>query len=586
MTFRSPRPRRSQPNPGPRRREWVRPLTGLGVIFACVAHWACSSGGTALPDQEVVQPPGTGPTPGTLPTDANSPIVPGSGAPGSTVPGNVTPPPPNPPQVDSVGLATTPIQRSKSQVLSRLTNAQYLNASAALLGLDSAQFAQHLPEIAANGGYSNAGYAQSQPYDLIVGFDAVAKAMTDSVPSWSDVTNRYGGCAETACLAGFISAFGERAFRRPLTAAEVSAFDPIFAAATEHALTFEDTASLLVRAILQAPEFLYLFETAPLDDYQLASRLSFYVTDGPPDDELYAEAKAGTLSDPARLATHVDRLLTAEGARFARAFAYDYFNLRKAYQRTVDVDAATVSHLVDSLTNTFAGLIERDAPISELLTTRTFVVNPETAAYLGQPGAPETLAAPAEHGFMGLLTHPAALIAISNAYEGSMVSRGLFLAHQLLCIPPTPPPARAFTPDDVSVALPADPTQRDEAEARLKDTNCLGCHIQFEPYAFAMNHWGGDGLYNADERLLDNGPVRTSLGELTFTTYEDFFPLLAQSSQFKRCTADHLIRYGIRHSNYDDAVVDSVLAAAAAVPDPTFRQLIRAVIQQPLFSGR
>src|SRR5690606_24669463 len=149
-----------------------------------------------------------------------------------------------------------------------------------------------------NGGYSNAGYAQSQPYDLIAGFDAVAKAMADAVPNVSELTRRYGDCTETACLSTLIAAFGERAFRRPLTATEVSAFDPILAASAEHGLSFDETVSLLVRALLQAPEFLYVFESAPLDDFQLASRLSFYVTDGPPDDALYAEAKAGTLKDP------------------------------------------------------------------------------------------------------------------------------------------------------------------------------------------------------------------------------------------------------------------------------------------------
>lgn len=491
------------------------------------------------------------------------------------------------PVTDSVGLRTAPIQRSQSRVLSRLTNPQFLNASAALLGLDAAAFSGLLPDIAPNGGYANAGYAQSQPYDLIAGLDSVATAMANAVTDYNALTTRYGNCTEVACLNDFVAALGERAFRRPLTTEEVAAFAPILAAASENALTFADTASLLVRAILQAPESIYLFESAPLDNFQLASRLSFFVTDGPPDDELFAEAKAGTLSDPARLSYHVDRLMTASGDRFARAFAYDYFNLRKVYQRTVDVDEATLTKLVESLTETFATLIKDDAPISDMLTTRTFTVNAETATYLGATATDGKLAAPAEHGFMGLLTHPASLIAISNAYEGSTVSRGLYLAHHLLCIPPTPPPAKAFTPEDVSVALPPDPTERDLAEARLADPNCVGCHTQFETYAFAFNRWAGDGKYNPDERLVDNGPIPTGLGQITFTGYEDFLPLLAQSAQFQRCTADHLIRYGVRHGKYEESVLEAVLASAGGANSGlTFRQLVRAVVQQPLFAGR
>jgi hypothetical protein len=368
---------------------------------------------------------------------------------------------------------------------------------------------------------------------------------------------------------------------------EIAALDPVLTAATENALSFEATAGLLVRALLQAPEFLYLLEDKPLTDFQLAARLAFFVADGPPDDTLYAEAKAGTLSQSGRLSYHVDRLLAAHGDRFARAFTYDYFNLRKAYQRTVPVEAATIDALVDSLQATFARLIETDAKVSSLLTTRAYVSNPLTASYLGLTATNLLLEAPGTHGFMGLVTHPAALIALSNAYEGSTVSRGLFLAHQLLCIPPTPPPSRAFTPTDVSVALPPDPTQRDEAEARLQDPACLGCHTQFEPYAFALNRWGGDGLYNPDARLFDSGPVTTTLGALTFSGYESFFPLLAQSAQYQRCTADHLVRYGLRHTDFNAAVVDAVLlGASASGAEPSFRDLVRAVVQQPVFANR
>ncbi len=89
-----------------------------------------------------------------------------------------------------------------------------------------------------------------------------------------------------------------------------------------------------------------------------------------------------------------------------------------------------------------------------------------------------------------------------------------------------------------------------------------GCHFQFEPYAFALNHWAGDGRYNPDARLRDEGPIRTSLGDLQFGSYQDFFPLLAKSNQFQTCITDHLIQYAVRHTNYDNAVTDTVLASA------------------------
>jgi Protein of unknown function (DUF1592)/Protein of unknown function (DUF1588)/Protein of unknown function (DUF1595)/Protein of unknown function (DUF1585) len=547
-------------------------------------------GGSAAPDVTTGGPTSTassgtsGNGPGLAGTTSGP--VPSAAASGvSSGQTSINPAPPG--ALDKVGLASVAIERTPSRVLSRLTNAQVLNAGAALLGIDTQPFSALLPDIAPNAGYSNSGYAQSQPYDLILGIDAAVKAMVGAVTDWPALTKKYGGCAENACLRDFIAAFGERAFRRPLQTTEVAALEPILSAASTNALSFEATAGLLVRALLQAPEFLYLLEDKPLTDFQLATRLAFFVADAPPDDELYAEAKAGTLNKTDRLSYHTDRLLAAHGDSFAHAFIYDYFNLRKAYQRTVQVDATTIDALVDSLQGSFAQLIQTNAKISSLLTTRAYVSNPLTASYLGQTATDRMLEAPTNHGFMGLVTHPAALIALSNAYEGSTVSRGLFLAHQLLCIPPTPPPSRAFTPADVNVALPANPTQRDEAEARLQDPACLGCHTQFEPYAFALNRWGGDGLYNPDARLADSGPITTSLGALTFTGYETFLPLIGQSAQYQRCTADHLVRYGLRHTEFDAAVVDAVLASTTANgAEPTFRDLVRAVVQQPAFSNR
>src|SRR5690606_35759023 len=185
------------------------------------------------------------------------------------------------------------------------------------------------------------------------------------------------------------------------------------------------------------------------------------------------------------------------------------------------------------------------------------------------------------HPVRGTLTHPATLIAMSNAVEGSTVSRGQFIAHQLLCVPPTPPPDAALIAAGTSAALPPDPTERDHAEARLQEPSCKGCHLQFEPYAFAFNKWGGDGVYHDDPRLDDSGPITTSLGEFEFSGFADFLPLLAESEQFQRCIADHFVRYGLRHTEYGETLVDEVLNTASAggqSPSLSFRQLAKAVV--------
>lgn len=575
------------------RKAWPRQgaLLRGGALALSLCVW---SGCAELPSND---PPQLGAAPGSQPGSAgavpggaigapNHGVAPGAEPAGAAPAGpGATPAPGGAVGSGGADLRTVPIRHEPNRIVSRLTRRQYVNSAGVLLGIDATPFLELVPEIAPNAGYANSGVAQSQPYDLILGFDTAAAAMVNAVADWTPVLERYGNCLEASCVREFIAQFGQRAFRRPLDETELAAFEPILRAGADNQLEFIDTVQLLVRAFLQAPEFLYQFEDEALTDYQIASRLSFFVTDGPPDDALMADAAAGALLEAPNRAAHAERLLAAGGKRFAQAFAYDFLGLRKAYQRTFDVDHETVAGLVQSAQDTFASLLAADAPIGEVFTTRTFASNPIAASFFGVPNAAQTLSSEQANGFVGLLTHPATLMAMSNAVEGSMVSRGQFIAHQLLCIPPTPPPNMAFTAEDVG-NLPPNPTPRQEGEARLAEASCVGCHVQFEPYAFALGKWGGDGKQFFSE-ANDSGPIVTSLGEFEFQGYADFLPLLAESDQFKQCMADHLLRYGLRHTAYEQELVATVLAAASTDGTAlTFRNLIRAIVSQPAFIRR
>jgi hypothetical protein len=291
----------------------------------------------------------------------------------------------------------------------------------------------------------------------------------------------------------------------------------------------------------------------------------------------------------------VDRLLAKDIAPFAQSFGYDYWDLRKAPTRNVNstststaADAALVREFMSSAVDTFSALANADQPVGAMLTTNTFVVNPATASWIsGQPSTASKVNPSSGYPFLGLLTHPATLIALSNAVFGSTVSRGQFIASQLLCVPPTPPPPPGAQQTDLSSLLPPDPTARDYGEARMADSRCSGCHAQFEPYSFALNKWGGDGLYKDDPRLKDNGPIKTGLGNIAFESYRDFLPKVAESTQFQRCLTDHVIRYGLQHTDYPTELVDAVLDGAhTAGRELTFRGLIKALVHQPIFRTR
>ncbi len=116
--------------------------------------------------------------------------------------------------------------------------------------------------------------------------------------------------------------------------------------------------------------------------------------------------------------------------------------------------------------------------------------------------------------------------------------------------------------------------------------DCKGCHGQFETYSFAFNKWGGDGLFKEDPRLKDSGPIETGLGKISFDGYTDFLTKVSKSTQFRRCVTDHVIRYGLQHTDYPPELVSAVLADASKAPELTFRSLMKAVARQPIFTTR
>lgn len=529
---------------------------------------------------------------GTGTATSGSGAAPGTGA-ASAAGAGVIPPPPG----GNDALGTVAIANTRDKAVSRLTSTQFIHSAAALVG-DAAVVGIDalLPEQDLQDGlFKNTGFAQEQLYSVVQGYDAAATAIVGKVSDWPAFHQRWGGCTQTTCIKTFLGSFLEAAFRRPVTAADVSAFQPILDAGTANALSYDDTVQLLVRATLQAPEFLYLFFDLTLTDYQIAARLSYIVTDGPPDSQLYAAAKNQELRTPTGLDKQVDRLLAKGMTAFAQAFGLDFLALHKATTRNINqtststaVDPSVVRQFVSSAVDSFAFLVNGDQPVGSVLTTDTFVVNPPTASWLAGETSTDTVVKPtAKFPFMGLLTHPATLIAISNAVFGSTVSRGQFIASQMLCVPPVPPPPPGVQQADLSAALPPNPTARDYGEARMQDVRCSVCHAQFESYSFALNKWGGDGLYKDDPLLKDNGPIKTGLGDISFDGYKDFLPKIASSTQFQRCVTDHVIRFGLQHTEYPAELVQAVIdGARAASPSLTFRSLLRTLVRQPIFATR
>ncbi|MBL8865701.1 MAG: DUF1592 domain-containing protein [Planctomycetia bacterium] len=320
-------------------------------------------------------------------------------------------------------------------------------------------------------------------------------------------------------------AFAERAYRQPLAPDEtrkIEAFYDALCGDPEHGVEAAVRAAIV--RILVSPKFAMLDvpappgdTVAPLPDFALASRLSYFLWSGPPDAELLALAKAGTLNDPKALREQARRMIRDPKAeRFAREFFGQWLGYRD-FLRQETIDRRTFPKFDDSLktaifeepTRWIAAIVRNDEPILQLLTGDSTYVNKPLAAHYGLPfpGAGDEwvrVEGLRKHGRSGLFGMAVVLARHSQPQRTSPVKRGFWVVHKLLGehIPPPPP--------DVAV-LPAKETDtngktiRELLAAHVADAKCAKCHQRFDSYGLGME--GFDPTGRARSKDLAGRPV-------------------------------------------------------------------------------
>ncbi len=337
------------------------------------------------------------------------------------------------------------------------------------------------------------------------------------------------GCAEPLtgeCAQGFVRALAERAYRRPLTASETASLDQVYSEVEAIDGNVGDAVQYSVYAILQAQQFLYRTElgtspteAGPLTPYELASALSYFLTDGPPDAELLAAAATGGLASREQIGAQVDRILATDVARTNLTGAmFSYFQLDTLASVKIDDPAFTSGTPERPYTGVresayhelelFLGQTLWNGPLSSVLTSKTSYINSTLAPLYGiqlPPGA-----AADESQFVetqlpdnraGILTQVGFLASNSRPDVPSVVARGLVVNKALLCQtnPPFPEqPALAELIEEAGLAL-ATASERERADYRTSTAPCSSCHLVFDAYGLALDSYDIIGRY----RTLD-----------------------------------------------------------------------------------
>ena len=327
--------------------------------------------------------------------------------------------------------------------------------------------------------------------------------------------------------------FAERAYRRPLRDGDLDIPLAQTRARLDDGETFVESLLAGYRAVLTSPQFLLLMEDpGTLDAWALASRLSLFLTNSPPDDELRAAAASGTLLTDAGLREQTDRLLDdARSGRFVEHFLDHWLDLRHIALTEPDENlypeysAYLGESMVEETRAFFAAMLADNLGASHVVDSDFLTINQRLAELYGIDGVHGShmrrVELPAGSVRGGLLTQASLLKITANGTSTSPVVRGTFALTKLLGDPPPPPPPSVPAIEaDLSGAV----TIRDLLAKHRGDAACASCHAKIDPPGFALESFDVMGGFRdryrkpagrggaAVERIFNGKPARFGLG--------------------------------------------------------------------------
>ncbi len=367
--------------------------------------------------------------------------------------------------------------------------------------------------------------------------------------------------ADTACAQLFLAEAGRLLIRKPVDELRLSELVSLAGFAADEMEDFYDGLALALESLLISPEFVFIVEEAEadpvnsgqqrLDSYSLASRLSFFLWNAPPDSELLDAAESGALYTEDGLVGAVERMLLSprieDGMRafFDDMLAFDEFNsLAKDPNVYPSVTGTTLQHAREQTLLTMVDhLLRQDADYRDLFTTKKTFMSMQLAPVYGVPTSqgwvPYEFAEDSPR--MGLLTHVSFLAANSHAVRSSPTIRGRALRERFLCqLVPDPPPDVDFSAlEEAEGAL----TARERLTVHQTNPSCAGCHRVMDPIGLALENFDGAGIY----RDTENGVELDVSGELDGVTFDDISGLAVAMHghpALPSCLVNRLYAYG------------------------------------------
>ena len=395
-----------------------------------------------------------------------------------------------------------------------------------------------------------------------------------------------------------------RAFRRPASDEELNRLASIVEKTVESGDSYEVGLQTALTAILVSPNFLFKVEEPALrigneypllSDFELATRLSYFLWSSTPDRELLTLASKKQLRLPGVLAAQLDRMIRDERARdFVRNFAGQWLTLRKLESFTPNEGQfPDWNEQIRDLSRTetyylFLFVMRENMSVLRLLDADFSFMNEKLARFYGIPGVQGDkfqLVSLKGQKRLGILTHASVLAVTSNPTRTSPVKRGKWILDNVLGTPP--PPAPAGVPELDKAELVG--TLRQQLEQHRANPACASCHKQMDPLGLAMENYDAIGRWRTSDR---GNPIDAS-GELPtgqkVRNAGDLIRLLRdqKSEQFVRTLTEKLMTYGLGRGleYYDRCAIDQILAKASK-NDYRFQELLLGIITSDPFGRK
>lgn len=490
------------------------------------------------------------------------------------------------------GAGGAPVESGGLMPFLRLTHREYSNTMAELLGDASnigSTFESDTDGLAGFVAANNVATENARQY--MAASEKLAPAALASGKLMLPCTNPADAPAETTCVTQFLSTFGARAYRRPLVKGESDDLLALFRTGRALGFTFVESVTRVVETMLQSPNLLYHWEIGDqalvrdpsnsalvaLTPHQLASRLSYFLGESPPDAALTTAATSGALSTPEGLRTQAIRLLQDE--RRARKAMFNFHQQWLHMQRLKEAASADVALLLGQEVEAFVSsvMVTGDGTLKTLLTAPYTFANAVSAKEYNLTATGTAFSKielnPAQR--QGILMQVPFLRA--NGGEAPPVHRGVTVYRQVLC-GVVPPPDAAVGPP-----LPDPNSTTRELFDKIGQNACArGCHALFHPWGFAFENFDTLGAYRTMEngKPIDasglpqaNGTVggRTSQQTIAFKNGTELVNALADSPEVSNCVSKQWARYmlGRMETDADLASITAAYQAAAYQADRT-----------------